>query len=315
MKCEYHSEREAVDTCKDCGKGICDLCKTVVGIRVYCPTCIEKLLNIGGTTTEPIKKGRPLWIKIAGAVVVIVVIALVVTFTVGNNQELATNHELTAYQISVSGTQGVAFSGSFLITDSNGSTVSQTVDGIIPQTYTLTGSAVSVELQKKGDSGILDVQILRDSTVVGQGDTTEAFGIVNLAAVSVSQDYVKEAYNVAYETTKSTIELAVLNYCLWHNYGDLPVLEAVYSVSGCIDCPIIDMNLLMTSQGGILSKVPEGCYAGAGSNNDNCDGGAVGCSPSKHYVWILSDHATVHSKCIGSGCKSNDADGYQGVWP
>lgn len=315
MKCECHPEREAVDTCKDCGKGICELCKTVVGIRVYCPTCITKLLNISSTTTEPTKKGRSLWIKIASGVFAIIVIALVVIFTVGNNQELATNHELTAYKISVSGSPGMAFSGSFLITDSNGSTVSQTVDGIIPQNYTVIGSAVSVELQKKGDSGTLAVQILRDSTVVGQGDTTDAFGVVNIAAVAVSSDYIKEAYNIAYESTKSTIELAVLDYCSWHADGVVPVLDGIYSVSGCIDCPIIDMSVLLASQGGIISKVPDGCYAGAGINNDNCDGGAVGCSIGKHYVWILSDYTTVHSKCMGSDCDSNDADGYQGVWP
>jgi len=273
------------------------------------------VLNIGDATPQPVKKGLPLWSKIAGGVITVAVIALIVTFTVGNNRELANDHELTTYEISVSGTSGVAFSGSFLVTDSNGSTVSQTVDGIIPQTYTLTGSAVSVELQKKGDSGTLAVQILRDSTVVGQGDTTDAYGVVNLAAVAVSQDYVKEAYNMAYETTKSMIELAVLSYCSWHSAGDLPVLDAVYSINGCVDCQIIDMNVLLASQDGILSKVPDGCYAGAGSNNDNCDGGAVGCSIGQHYVWILSDHTTVHSKCIGFDCTSDDADGYQGVWP
>ena len=61
MKCGYHPEREAVGTCADCGKEICNLCLTTTAFKIkasqnvllgvpladkrYCPTCIDKLIH------------------------------------------------------------------------------------------------------------------------------------------------------------------------------------------------------------------------------------------------------------------------------
>jgi len=35
MKCAYHPEREAVGACVDCGRLVCDECKTLLGGKIY----------------------------------------------------------------------------------------------------------------------------------------------------------------------------------------------------------------------------------------------------------------------------------------
>lgn len=65
----------------------------------------------------------------------------------------------------------------------------------------------------------------------------------------------------------------------------------------------------------LMNYVPDGFAAVNGSGNDNCDAGGCECQPDASYVWLLDSYGKVFSKCIGDKCKSNDSDGYQGVWP
>ena len=119
-------------------------------------------------------------------------------------------------------------------------------------------------------------------------------------------------YGQAYSVVKDEIQNVVIGYATDHQ-GNWPTLTGTYSISGCTNCHIIDMSLLLTSQGGFLSQVPDGTYSAAGANNDNCDGGASGCSSNNHYVWLIDWLGNVYSKCIGSDC--DGATGYQGIWP
>ena len=115
-------------------------------------------------------------------------------------------------------------------------------------------------------------------------------------------------------TIKDELLNAVTGYAVQHQ-GSYPYLTGTYSISGCTDCHIVDIAALLTSNGGMLQAVPYGTYAAAGSNNDNCDGGAYGCSSSNHYIWLIDLYGNIYSKCVGAECSSNDATGYQGVWP
>lgn len=144
-------------------------------------------------------------------------------------------------------------------------------------------------------------------------------GIVLVSAVACSSkseiDQQNQAdYGQAYSMVKDEIQSVVIGYATDHQ-GNLPKLIGTHSISGCTNCHIIDMSLLLTSQGGFLSQIPDGTYSIAGANNDNCDGGASGCSSNNHYVWLIDWLGDVYSKCIGSDCISNNANGYQGVWP
>jgi len=93
-------------------------------------------------------------------------------------------------------------------------------------------------------------------------------------------------YEQAYSVVKDDIQNAVVAYAVDHQ-GNYPYLTGTYSISGCTNCHLIDMNLVLTSQGGFLRQVPDGIYSAAGANNDNCDGGVNGCSSNNHYIWII----------------------------
>lgn len=43
MECAYHSGVDAVGACTNCGKLICAECKTVLGGKIYCNPCADKL--------------------------------------------------------------------------------------------------------------------------------------------------------------------------------------------------------------------------------------------------------------------------------
>ena len=41
MKCNYHSDREVVAACTECGRFICEECKININGKAVCKTCIE----------------------------------------------------------------------------------------------------------------------------------------------------------------------------------------------------------------------------------------------------------------------------------
>lgn len=109
-----------------------------------------------------------------------------------------------------------------------------------------------------------------------------------------------------YNSTESKIASEVAEYRNTHD-GELPISGTSVTLaepSGTYF--IIDICALM-------NYVPQGCASIEG--NDNCDAGDCQCAADEHYIWLVDSYGTVFSKCIGDGCKSNEADGYQGVWP
>ena len=103
---------------------------------------------------------------------------------------------------------------------------------------------------------------------------------------------------VAYNQVHDDLQNAVTAYAVEHQ-GVFP-----FDTYG-----FIDMSALLTSNGGLLHQIPDG------TRQANCYGGASGCSDNNHYTWFLTSTGIVYSSCIGSDCNSNDASGYQGVWP
>lgn len=43
MKCAYHPDRDAAGACVNCGKLVCDECKAVLGGKIYCASCTDKM--------------------------------------------------------------------------------------------------------------------------------------------------------------------------------------------------------------------------------------------------------------------------------
>ena len=43
MQCAYHPGNDAVGACVDCGRFICAECKTMLGEKIHCNPCVEKM--------------------------------------------------------------------------------------------------------------------------------------------------------------------------------------------------------------------------------------------------------------------------------
>ena len=53
MDCHYHPEREAIDQCNICGKGLCEECAVKLAGKAYCKDCLENIIGVTpDTTTE-----------------------------------------------------------------------------------------------------------------------------------------------------------------------------------------------------------------------------------------------------------------------
>jgi len=117
-----------------------------------------------------------------------------------------------------------------------------------------------------------------------------------------------EPSNGDYKAVADTLKTEIAEYKAHHN-GNLPISGANITLakpSG--DYYIIDICKLM-------NYVPNGCAAVDGESNDNCDAGTCQCNASSHYIWAVDSYGKLVSKCVGGKCKSNDSDGYQGIWP
>ena len=57
MKCAYHPDREPVGACVACGRLICVECKALLGGKIYCTPCADKIFVQGKVEmTQPEKK-------------------------------------------------------------------------------------------------------------------------------------------------------------------------------------------------------------------------------------------------------------------
>ena len=52
MKCYYHPEAEAVATCTDCGKAICQICAVNVAGKLLCQQCLASGATVRGRAVE-----------------------------------------------------------------------------------------------------------------------------------------------------------------------------------------------------------------------------------------------------------------------
>ena len=85
------------------------------------------------------------------------------------------------FSISVTGSNGLRFHGSYMAVANDGSSNSQSVEGTVPATYTVNGKIVSTTFQKKGEGGELTVRISRDGAVVKEATTSAAYGVASAA--------------------------------------------------------------------------------------------------------------------------------------
>jgi hypothetical protein len=82
---------------------------------------------------------------------------------------------------SLTGSDSVKFTGSYLTLTAGGSSTSQSVEGTVPATYETTGTMVSCEFQNAGQYGWLDVTVTKDGAWAAQSTTSAAYGVVTVA--------------------------------------------------------------------------------------------------------------------------------------
>jgi hypothetical protein len=141
-----------------------------------------------------------------------------------------------------------------------------------------------------------------------------AAGIAAIALLSISIKFPPSHFHeTAYNGVHKELQIAVDDYMDTHN-GALPVSGAKVSVNGT-SYPIVDICMLLKSNGGELHTMLDGCIAVDGSGNDNCDAGCTGCEGNHSYIWVVDVDGGIHSACVGSNCSAQYTDGYQQVWP
>ncbi|MGE0095976.1 MAG: hypothetical protein AB7M05_03015 [Alphaproteobacteria bacterium] len=84
------------------------------------------------------------------------------------------------YSIDVTGTNGIAFTGSCMTT-TVGSSYSQDASGLVPASFETSGTIVSCGVQKQGEEGMLRLRIRRDGKTIAEGSTSQPYGMVTVA--------------------------------------------------------------------------------------------------------------------------------------
>lgn len=68
MKCSEHPQNDSIGKCTDCGKEICSLCLTALADKVYCPSCIDKLISQNAEDEETVDLNKATRKKITGII-------------------------------------------------------------------------------------------------------------------------------------------------------------------------------------------------------------------------------------------------------
>lgn len=126
------------------------------------------------------------------------------------------------------------------------------------------------------------------------------------------------AHKAAYAAVHDDLQNATVAYATDHN-GQFPKLAGNYSVTGpgtdrCNTCSVLNLSALLTSNGGMLRKMPDGLYSTNASGTDNCNGGGTPCLTTSHYVWIIDTFGNLYSVC--PLCTNSSLNGFiVDYWP
>lgn len=127
------------------------------------------------------------------------------------------------------------------------------------------------------------------------------------------------AHEAAYNSVHDDLQNAVVGYATDNN-GDYSGLKLSGNITiddpACPACSIVDIDALLTANGGMLRDVPDGLWEGEADGTDsNCDAGwnaAVQCAGS--YVWVMDIHGNIYSSCAGDKCTAADNAGNTSGW-
>lgn len=119
----------------------------------------------------------PPWVLV---VIAIIGVGLLIAFLSNPEGFKRTMAGESQFTIRLSGTPGLKFTGVYATTLGNGSSTSQSVEGILPAEYMVTAKAVSITFSKEAVKGILHADILKDNVVVKSTETSVEYGNVTI---------------------------------------------------------------------------------------------------------------------------------------
>ncbi len=111
---------------------------------------------------------------------VFIIVGFILLFIGGDSTSSTGTNSESEFLIKVIGTDGLKFSGHYLVYDHTGQSASKSVDGTVPAMYVVKGNIVSVFFQKQTTYGSLAIQIWKDGQVVNSSNTTAEYGVVSL---------------------------------------------------------------------------------------------------------------------------------------
>ena len=90
--------------------------------------------------------------------------------------------EESEFTVVIMGTEGLDYSGGIIATQAGGASRSTRVEGAVPGEYRILGLQVTATVQKQADTGVLKVELYKIGELVAEGQTSDAFGTVSVAA-------------------------------------------------------------------------------------------------------------------------------------
>lgn len=85
------------------------------------------------------------------------------------------------FLITVTGTEGLSFQGTYMTMQKNGESSSRSVNGVIPATFETLGHIVSLSFQKQSQGGEMKVFIQSKGVTLKTESTTAPYGLVSIA--------------------------------------------------------------------------------------------------------------------------------------
>lgn len=108
---------------------------------------------------------------------IIIVAILIIFSSTGSSPSYSSGSSSTLYTIEIGGTTGNEFSGSI-----GGAGSSRTIEGTVPQTYTVYGWPAVAVIQNMEDFGSISVTIKQGETIVDTQSTSASYGVVTASS-------------------------------------------------------------------------------------------------------------------------------------
>lgn len=129
------------------------------------------------------KKPASLWLKLTVLASLLVGLTVAYETVSTSGEKYFPSVRLTAnkiYTLRLKGATGLRFCGEISVTRANGKVATHKLDGVVPETFKMFGTSVSVTFTKCEENGLLDVAIVNSDNCGMEKSTTGRYGTINI---------------------------------------------------------------------------------------------------------------------------------------